>query len=225
MIPITFEESIGYFGVYIFLVCVCLSLAVALYYLAELVEEHLKTTKKVILYTIQAKLALLALLWVLEGVDVATMVPTIAAPLGYWRVVARTFPFMSFRDPLLALSGLSTVAAHLMWMRYHMNTFHHVAVLLGFFLVVVWLVPFQLLISLAANENCLPGAASGMPNSFYGGGGRGGGGAGGSGGGRGGGGGLEGRGRGTRTWLGSLFDRVRGTGTGKAKGKGKDRDW
>lgn len=30
----------------------------------------------------------------------------------------------------------------------------------------VWLVPFAVLISLAANENCLPGAASGMPNSW-----------------------------------------------------------
>ncbi|GLI60953.1 hypothetical protein VaNZ11_003205, partial [Volvox africanus] len=150
MIPLTFEEAVGYFGIYIFMLCMCLAVIVALYYLAELVEEHLKTTKKVIIYTIIGKLVVVTLLWILEGVDFATIAPTIAAPLGYWRVVHRHFPFLSFRDPALVVSGLLTVAAHIMWMRYHMTTFHHITVVLGFFLVVVWLVPFQLLVSLAA---------------------------------------------------------------------------
>ncbi|GIL62152.1 hypothetical protein Vafri_16421 [Volvox africanus] len=229
MIPLTFEEAVGYFGIYIFLLCMCLAVIVALYYLAELVEEHLRITKKVIVYTIIGKLVVVTLLWILEGVDFATIAPTIAAPLGYWRVVHRHFPFLSFRDPALVVSGLLTVAAHIMWMRYHMTTFHHITVVLGFFLVVVWLVPFQLLVSLAANENCLPGIASGMPTSYYApSGGSSGGGSSGVARGTAGGGepsGARGGGRrkGTRTLLSSLFDRLRGQ--GQDTGRRKDRDY
>ncbi|PNW87437.1 hypothetical protein CHLRE_02g145550v5 [Chlamydomonas reinhardtii] len=216
MILITFEESIGYLGVYVFLMAVAGSLIVGLYYLADLVEANLKTTKKVVVYTAQGLLAVLGLLWVLEGVDVWTMVPTIAAPLGYWRVVHRTYPFISPSDPVLLLSAGMTLWAHGMWMKYHMSTFHHISVVLGFFLVVVWLVPFMILISLAANDNVLPGVASGMPTALYQSSGSGSGGEGGAG--RG----SERRGKGTRTLLASLFDGFRGQG---APGRPKDRSY
>ncbi|KAG2441356.1 hypothetical protein HYH02_009948 [Chlamydomonas schloesseri] len=222
MIPITFEEAIGYFGVYVFLMAVAGGLIVGLYYLADIVEANLKTTKKVIVYTAQGLLAVLALLWVLEGVDVWTMVPTIAAPLGYWHVVHRTFPFISPSNPVLLLSAGMTLWAHGMWMKYHMSTFHHISVVLGFFLVVVWVVPFMILISLAANDNVLPGVASGMPAGFYRSGGGNGGGAGAEAGtGRG----AGGRGgRGTRTLLASLFDGLRGQGHG-GSGRQKERSY
>ncbi|KAG2437210.1 hypothetical protein HXX76_005873 [Chlamydomonas incerta] len=213
MIPITFEESIGYFGVYVFIMAVAGSLIVALYYLADLVEANLKTTKKVIVYTAQGLLAVLGLLWVLEGVDLWTMLPTIAAPLGYWRVVHRTFPFIAPSDPVLLLSAGMTLWAHGMWMKYHMTTFHHISVVLGFFLIVVWLIPFMILISLAANDNVLPGAASGMPTGFYQAG------SGSASGAEGGAGrGSERQRKGTRTLLASLFDGFRGqAGAGRPK--------
>ncbi|KXZ51097.1 hypothetical protein GPECTOR_14g8 [Gonium pectorale] len=196
MIPLTFEEAVGYFGVYLFIVAVALSLVVGLYAL-------------VIVWTVRGLLALLVLLWVLEGVDAATMLPTLAAPLGYWRVVERRFPFLSATDPLLALSAGTTVWAHIMWTRYHMSTFHHISCVLGFFLVVVWLVPIQILISLAANENVLPGVASGMPREFYAAGGGEGGGA------------RDGdrRGKARRTLLASMFDKLKDGLTGRPKGR------
>ncbi|KAG2499603.1 hypothetical protein HYH03_002544 [Edaphochlamys debaryana] len=213
---LTFEEAIGYMGVWIFVCGMILSLIVGLYYLAELVEEHLKTTKKVIIHCIQGLVPVLLLLWALHGVDAATMLPTVGAPLCYLRVVSKSFPYLSFKDPLMILGSVLTVASHVMWMRYHMSTFHHISVVLGFFLLVVWLIPFMILISLAANENALPGASSGMPLSMVGGGG------GGSAGGAAGEGGAR-RERQKRTWVTSLLQSLSGPPT--AGPRGKDHSW
>ncbi|PNH12182.1 Protein SVP26 [Tetrabaena socialis] len=125
MVPITFEEAVGYFGLWLFVLGVCCSFIVGLYYLADLVEEHFKTTKKVIHWTILGTLGVLLLLWLLEGVEPLTMLPSLGAQLGYWRVVARRFPFLSVRDPTLLGAGALTVWAHLAWMHYHLTTFHH----------------------------------------------------------------------------------------------------
>lgn len=68
----------GYLGVYVLLIGLCLCLLVGLYALADLVEQHLRTTKRVIIHTVQATVAMLLLLWVLHGekLDLATMVRT-----------------------------------------------------------------------------------------------------------------------------------------------------
>lgn len=93
--------------------------------------------------------------------------PTVLAQLAYYRVVHKSFPFIRVSDPVLIGGALCTVVSHVMWMRYHLNTLHGLLLVLGFFLLVVWLVPFMVLISLAANDNVLPGVASGMPRDMY----------------------------------------------------------
>ncbi len=86
------QEAVGYLGVYVLLVGLCLCLLVGLYALADLVEQHLRTTKRVIIHTVQATVAMQLLLWVLHGeeLDLATMVrmgvPAAKAPayVGFW---------------------------------------------------------------------------------------------------------------------------------------------
>ena len=48
------------------------------------------------------------------------------------------------------------------WWRWHFQqTWHSLEYVFGFYLMAVWLVPFTLFLSLAANENTLPGGPSG----------------------------------------------------------------
>ena len=61
------------------------------------------------------------------------------------------------------------VLNHVVWMRHFRQQFYTIEYLLGFFLMVVWIVPFGFFISLAANESVLPG--SGLSGGGGGGGG------------------------------------------------------
>lgn len=61
------------------------------------------------------------------------------------------------------------IAAHIVWVRHFLHTWHTLEYILGFFVPVVWAVPFGLFISLAANEQALPfdaGGTASRPGSY-----------------------------------------------------------
>ena len=109
---------------------------VGLYYMADMVEGHLVRTRKIITYATLGTLGILVLLWLIEKPSWTCMVPTIAAQLGYYRLLKQhKFPFVAVSDPGLVVPAALSVAAHVAWMRHHLQTYHNVAVVLGFFLV------------------------------------------------------------------------------------------
>ena len=61
---------------------------------------------------------------------------------------------MSIQQYVTALQG-----------RHFWSTWHTLEYIFGFLLITSWLTPMLLVLSLAANENTLPGGGAGMPSA------------------------------------------------------------
>lgn len=148
-----------YTGGYLFLVFIAVCLATGLYYLAEMVEEYTRVTKKVLSWSIKISIGLNVALLVVDRLPFVNIALSVGALCTY-HTLLKKFPFMALTSPEFVGSVAALVANHFMWMRHFRNDsdeYYSVEHLLGFFLMVVWIVPFGFFISLAANESVLPG--------------------------------------------------------------------
>ncbi len=164
MPSMTAATLVVYAGAYIFLVFFAVCLATGLYYLAELVEEHTRLTRKIIRYIILSVIGIHALLLLVDRLPLICIAIGIAAHALYYRLL-KTFPYITLASTdFLASIGL-LVSSHIVWIRFFMKdprcAYVTVEWLVGFMLIVVWLTPFVFFISLAANESVLPGGVSG----------------------------------------------------------------
>ena len=174
------SNIVVYTGGYLFLVFIAVCLATGLYYLAEMVEEYTRLTKKVLWWAIRISIALDVALLVVDRLPILCVGTAIAAQLTYNTLLKR-FPFMEMTSLEFLGSLGMLVANHFVWMRHFREAYHSMEYLLGFFLMVVWIVPFGFFISLAANESVLPsgglaGTGGGLGGASASGGGGGGGG-------------------------------------------------
>jgi hypothetical protein len=153
------SNIVVYTGGYLFLVFIAVCLATGLYYLAEMVEEYTRVTKKVLSWSIKISIGLNVALLVVDRLPFVNIALSVGALCTY-HTLLKKFPFMALTSPEFVGSVAALVANHFMWMRHFRNDsdeYYSVEHLLGFFLMVVWIVPFGFFISLAANESVLPG--------------------------------------------------------------------
>jgi hypothetical protein len=159
-----------YSGAYLFVLFFAVCLATGLYYLAELVEEYTRLTRKVISYAIKAVIGLHVLLYLVDSLPLISIAIGIAAHVVYYRLL-KTFPYISLASPdFLGSLGL-LILSHVAWIRFFYTDPRCIYVsmewIFGFMLVMVWIVPFAFFISLAANESVLPGGG-GIGGSYTG---------------------------------------------------------
>jgi hypothetical protein len=135
-------------------------LATGIYYLAELVEEYTRLTRKVLRYIILSVIAIHTLLLILDRLPVVCIAIGIAGHVFYYRLL-KTFPYITLTSPDFFASLGLLVASHISWIWFFMKdprcAYVSLEWLLAFMLVLVWLTPFVFFISLAANESVLPG--------------------------------------------------------------------
>ena len=136
-----------------------------LYYLAEMVEEYTRLTKKVLDWSIKTTYVLHALLWIVDRKPFFTVLVSAGAQFAYSQMLRR-FPFIVFTSAEFLTSLAALGATHWVWVRFFHGTYHSTEYVLGFFFMIVWFVPFGFFISIAANESVLPGGATvpGAPN-------------------------------------------------------------
>lgn len=132
---------------------------VGLYYLAEMVEEYTRLTKRVLDYSIKASYGLHALLLVFDRLPFFTLAISAGSQFAYSRMLRR-FPFIDFTSVEFLGSLAALAASHWVWVRHFHGTYHSTEYVLGFFFMIVWFVPFGFFISIAANESVLPGGAT-----------------------------------------------------------------
>lgn len=87
---------------------------------------------------------------------------------GRLRLLCALFSSSSAAGVLCCLSGL-LVASQSLWIRHFWLSLHSVEFAAGFCLVAVWIVPFMLSLSLAANDSVLPGGPGTLPPASGGG--------------------------------------------------------
>jgi len=154
---------IVYVGGYLSLLLAAVCLATGLYYVAELVEEYTRLAKRVITYALRAVLALHLVLLLFDRQPLSCVLVGAAAHGAYARLLPR-FPFVQLASPDFALACAGLVGSHVLWLRHFWHdTYASAEYVAGFFVVVVWLVPFGFFISLAANDAVLPVGAGAPP--------------------------------------------------------------
>ena len=154
---------IVYLGGYLFLLLLAICLATGLYYMAELVEEYSRLTKRVITYALRAVLALHLALLLFDRQPVSCVLVGAAAHAAYTRLLPR-FPYVQLGSVDFAVAVAGLVASHVLWLRHFWHdTYASAEYVAGFFVVCVWLVPFGFFISIAAGDTTLPGLSGGAP--------------------------------------------------------------
>lgn len=168
--------ALGVLG--ILFVCVTLSLANSLLWLAELIEEHTRTAK-----TIGKRLIYIVIIFhcMLYFAESYLPLPQIAFSIichSVYSLNFRTFPIISLTSVSFMSSCVLAVLNHFIWFfhfnglaqaararesrwRYRHPTASKIEVpsfldVSTFFVICVWLVPLFLFLSLTANENTLP---------------------------------------------------------------------
>lgn len=150
-----FLNLVGWFS---FLLQICfftLATASCLYYLAELVEEYSVAAGRFIRCTIAV------VLLVHVGVLVFEPVPMLVPGCGMlglltMLLVMRTFPYFQLLSPSFLMACVMLVLNHYLAFQHFTSEYYPFHEVIGYFVVCLWLVPLQLLVSLSANENVLP---------------------------------------------------------------------
>lgn len=136
--------------------------ACALYYVAELVEEYLKTAKRLLEYVVKATVvANLALL--IDGMPIYCVACGVVSQVLYYRALqSKRFPYLDMLSPEILTAFLGCMATSGLWVRYFWHSRYSNEYVASFMLTTTWLVPFVLSLCLAGGENALPGAG-GIP--------------------------------------------------------------
>jgi len=162
----TTTEASGYFtSAAVFLggcvlgAAILICFATGLVYIAELAEEYTKKTKKFLSIATKATVALNAILYLVDGMPLIGAVAGIAAQVSYTQLL-RDFPFVPLDSPKFIMSAVMLIVNHFVWMEHFLQTTHSMEWIVSFFFIVVWLVPFALMMSIASTDSMLPGAGN-----------------------------------------------------------------
>ncbi|RPA85007.1 DUF396-domain-containing protein [Ascobolus immersus RN42] len=108
---------IGYLGLILGFSFLVLSIASALYYLSELVEEHTVLSKTLLSHIIKAIIALHLLLLILDRAPIPLTLFSLASHLLY-SLNLRSFPYVSVSDPTFLASCAAVLVNHVLWFRH-----------------------------------------------------------------------------------------------------------
>ena len=77
---------------------------------------------------------------------------------SYLQLLTKSFPYISFTSTFSVLSAVALVVNQLAWYMHFSGSAETLEYALCFCLVVVWLVPIILMLSIASSDGVLPGA-------------------------------------------------------------------
>lgn len=146
---------LSYVGTLAGIILISLSTACGLYYLAELVEEHVSMAARVIRYSTYTVATLHILMCFIDGLPFFRSLFSLIC-LGIHHQLLKDFPYFNLASPIFITSCVLSIVNHFVWFWYFSSVYHQFSVVASFFGLMVWMVPFQLFISLSANELVLP---------------------------------------------------------------------
>ena len=155
-----FLQLLSYVGVVLGFLFLVLAIALGLYYISEMVEEHTEPTKRFLKRMIQAIIVLLILLWLFDSFPFKLTAFLVVSYLIYMRNLEK-FPYVQFTSPIFLLSCVLVIANHFLWFEHFHNPYIPpldvrlnpdyqppriplFTEVCSFFGLVVWLVPFAL---------------------------------------------------------------------------------
>ncbi|WAR21159.1 TX261-like protein [Mya arenaria] len=150
-----FIYLLSWVALFIQVVVITLSIAVGLFYLAELVEEYTVLTAKVIKYLIICTTAVFIGFLLFEDLPISCIVFGLVGN-GAFFLLLQDFPYFNLSSPGFIGSVVTVVINHYLAFSYFTDVWHPFYEVLAYFTVCLWMVPFAFFVSLSANENVLP---------------------------------------------------------------------
>eukprot|EP01012_Entosiphon_sulcatum_P027864 TRINITY_DN33640_c0_g1_i1.p3 TRINITY_DN33640_c0_g1~~TRINITY_DN33640_c0_g1_i1.p3 ORF type:complete len:188 (+),score=36.69 TRINITY_DN33640_c0_g1_i1:96-659(+) len=143
------------FSFYLFLAFFALCLACGFYYLAEFAEEYIIQTRTGLRITSYAVFVTYLGLWLVDGYPLIPCLVGLLSHAAYFMLLPN-FPFVYSRDPFLWASVAGFVLSHVLWY-FHFLYEDILAqptyrVLVGFFFLCIWAVPFTLIITVSVES-------------------------------------------------------------------------
>ncbi|XP_055327508.1 protein TEX261-like [Paramacrobiotus metropolitanus] len=141
---------------YLLLICgFTFALSVALYLLAELIEENTKTSAKIIRSMIVICTLLFLLLVPLENFPITLVAGGLCAQVCHFMLM-QTFPAIQLKSIWFAGTLVFCVVNHILAFRHFTENYYPFNEVAAFFILFMWIVPMALLVSLSANDMVLP---------------------------------------------------------------------
>ena len=157
------SDALALLGGYAGALMVALGVAAGIFYLCELIEEHTKRAVAVVKTAVAATVGAHALLVLTEGLPLATAAPSVAAQLAYWRLLNGNFPFVNMASEPVLTATAACAASNVMWLKsFQRGGFYEYETLdfaISLMLVVSWLVPLALLLTVSSGDAMLPHGA------------------------------------------------------------------
>lgn len=167
-----FIQILALFGVVLGFLLLVLAIALGLYYISELVEEHTEPTKRILKRLIFAVLTTLTLLWLFDSFPFKLTVFLFLSHLVYMQNLVK-FPYVQLTSPIFLVSCCLVVVNHFLWFEHFHNPYIPpieerlkpnyyppriplFTEVCSFFGLCIWLIPFALFVSLSAHDNLLP---------------------------------------------------------------------
>lgn len=167
-----FIQILSYVGVVTGFFLLVLAIALGLYYISEIVEEHTEPTKRVLKKLIYAEIVVSLLLWIFDSFPFKLTSFLIFSHVVYLQNLVK-FPYVQLTSPIFLLSCVLVVANHFLWFSHFHNPYIPpiserlrpdymppriplFSEVCSFFGLCVWLIPFALFVSLSAHDNLLP---------------------------------------------------------------------
>eukprot|EP01012_Entosiphon_sulcatum_P064310 TRINITY_DN93098_c0_g1_i1.p1 TRINITY_DN93098_c0_g1~~TRINITY_DN93098_c0_g1_i1.p1 ORF type:complete len:210 (+),score=24.83 TRINITY_DN93098_c0_g1_i1:22-630(+) len=160
---VTFAGVVVNAAFYVAAIVALVCIGCGLYYVSELSEGNTVLTRKLLRAAIYLVWAALGLLFFVDGLPWWACGTSFGAHAAYYALV-QSFPFVALASPQAVLSIVGFLSSHLVWYLHFVDLrrgpVHTYPQLLGFFFLIVWLVPFSLVITLSIDGMALPGAGS-----------------------------------------------------------------
>ncbi|GMI16914.1 hypothetical protein TrLO_g7076 [Triparma laevis f. longispina] len=139
---------------YITLLLSALSIACGLYCAAELAEEYSTLSLKIVKWTL-GFVGVCHFLCLFSGVGFLTLLISAACHACYCLLLTK-FPFVSPTSLASILSILAVIINHYNWFQFFYANYTPIFQVTGFFMLMIWIVPLQLFVSLCMEGDNLP---------------------------------------------------------------------
>lgn len=167
-----FLALLSYVGIVIGFFLLVLAIALGLYYLSELVEEHTEPTKRLLKKAIYGIIITHILLWLFDSFPFFKIMFLVLSYLVYLQNLSK-FPYVELTSPIFLASCVLVIINHFMWFNYFLHpptplfqeqlrqgykapVIPLLSEVVSFFGLCVWFVPFALFVSLSSHDNLLP---------------------------------------------------------------------
>ncbi|CAF2372941.1 unnamed protein product [Rotaria sp. Silwood2] len=151
-----FMYAISWLAFIIIAICLTISVAAGMYYVAELIEEYTSVAKRIVRFILIIVTCLNILLAVLETQFTLTLCSIgFLSNIIYFFILAN-FPVIGFLSPTFLFSMVLLIIHHYCAFSFFNNNYYPFPEILAYFTIFVWMIPFCFVLSLSANDYVLP---------------------------------------------------------------------